>query len=161
MANLSNFPESLQLRKWKGEFVRWYCRLITFFLAILILCLGCSPYFWQGFSQGYQASQSGKTSTGNSYGSAQHKCPSCNMSMYSTGESKIEWGRIFYLYECPAGHSYWFPTEKKKAPSKYVKNPCPVCGMGTYFTGETYIEWGKLFKVYECPVGHESVRPSN
>ena len=79
------------------------------------------------------------------------------MNMYFTGETKVEWGRLFHLYECPVGHGYWFPAKKKQT-STYVKNPCPVCGLETHFTGKTYVEWGKLFKIYECPVGHQSVK---
>lgn len=130
-------------------------RISHFFMALLIfailLCYNCSPAFMHGFARGYQASKKGTS------GTKIQKCPSCNMDMYFTGETETEWGRLFYLYECPVGHTYWFPAREKQT-STYVKNPCPVCGMETYFTGETYTEWGKLFKIYECPVGHQSVK---
>ena len=87
------------------------------------------------------------------------KCPSCGMGMYFTGETKTEWGKLFYLYECPSSHSYWFPARSgANEANNFSSGPkCPVCGMMVYFTGRTYTEWGKLFKVYKCPSGHESV----
>ena len=79
------------------------------------------------------------------------------MSMYFTGETKTEWGKLLYLNKCPAGHAYWYPATPPKT-SKYVQNPCPLCGMETYFTGEVRVEFGKLQKIYKCPAGHISVK---
>lgn len=115
-------------------------------------------------------------------------CPSCSMTMTWTGETKTEWGKLFKLYKCPAGHAYWIPWELKKSNSYYdvdstnqpyripkdqpYQNPnnqqyqtpkdnpiCPVCGLTTYWTGKTRTEWGKMQKIYECPAGHVSVGP--
>lgn len=38
---------------------------------------------------------------------ANHKCPSCNANMIWTGETKTEWGKLFYLQKCPSSHEYW------------------------------------------------------
>ena len=35
------------------------------------------------------------------------QCPVCNMSGYFTGTTKVDWGQLFYLYECPNGHRWW------------------------------------------------------
>ena len=96
---------------------------------------------------------------------ASFKCPSCNSSMIWTGETKIEWGKMFYLHECPAGHQYWFKSSSapsgESSPSNGFNSSqslkCPVCGSSVIWTGETKIEWGKMFKIYKCPAGHESV----
>jgi len=134
-------------------------RNFLFLLIFILLLSGCTPYFWEGFAEGYQAAKQNKPAakaSKDSYGD--HKCPSCGMSMYFTGESKSEWGKLLYLYECPVGHTWWFPAQQTQT-STYAKNPCPICGMEIIFTGETYTEWGKLFAIYECPAGHRSVKP--
>jgi len=38
------------------------------------------------------------------------KCPICGLSMYWTGKTDVEWGKLMYQYRCPAGHVYWFPA---------------------------------------------------
>jgi len=92
---------------------------------------------------------------------AGENCPSCGGSMYFTGETKTDWGKLFYLYKCPSGHAWWIKAPSYTPPSSgndFSFGPkCPTCGASVYFTGETYIEWGKLFKVYRCPSGHRSV----
>ena len=108
---------------------------------------------------------SGSSATGTP--STSYKCPSCNSNMIWTGETNVEWGQMFYLHECPAGHKYWFKSLSPKSEkrdtstnSNYLQSPkCPVCGITVIWTGETYIEWGKMFKVYECPAGHKSSGP--
>jgi len=92
---------------------------------------------------------------------AGENCPSCGSSMYFTGETKTDWGKLFYMYKCPAGHTWWIKAPSS-TPSSDESNlstepKCPTCGAGVYFTGETYTESGKLFKVYKCPAGHRSV----
>ncbi len=97
-------------------------------------------------------------------------CPSCSISMYWTGKTKTEWGKMFKLYKCPAQHAYWVPWETKKPKSyfddgstdwpyqyKNLNPSCPVCGMDASWTGKTRTEWGKLKKFYKCPAGHLSV----
>ena len=96
------------------------------------------------------------------------ECPTCNMSMYFTGETNTEWGKMRYLYRCPSGHEYYFsstsissdPTRSTGSSSShsYTSGDCPVCGMMAVFTGETYTEWGRLHYVYKCASGHRSVR---
>jgi hypothetical protein len=83
-------------------------------------------------------------------------CPSCSMSMFWTGETKTEWGKILKLYKCPAGHAYWIPMQSAQSPNTYAPS-CPICGMSVYWTGETRVEWGKMQKIYQCPAGHRSV----
>lgn len=97
-------------------------------------------------------------------------CPSCSMTMFWTGETTTEWGKMFKLYKCPAGHMYWIPwdqIENEFSPRRrndgndselnQVTPKCPVCGMDAYWTGKTRTEWGKLQKIYKCPAGHYSV----
>jgi predicted RNA-binding Zn-ribbon protein involved in translation (DUF1610 family) len=96
---------------------------------------------------------------------ASFKCPSCNGDMIWLGETKVEWGKLFYLHECLAGHRYWFqsssaPSEKstpsaRSGSSQSLK--CPVCGSSAIWLGETKVEWGKLLKIHECPAGHRSI----
>ncbi len=31
-------------------------------------------------------------------------CPTCGMSVYFTGETFVEWGKLFKVYRCPSGH---------------------------------------------------------
>ena len=38
---------------------------------------------------------------------AQNKCQYDNFPLYNTGRTKVEWGKLAYLYKCSAGHSYW------------------------------------------------------
>jgi len=97
---------------------------------------------------------------------AGENCASCGGSMYFTGKTKTEWGKLFKMYKCPSGHAWWIKASVSRSPS--AKSPsrgsnfstgpkCPTCGASVYFTGKTYTEWGKLFKVYKCPSGHKSV----
>ena len=39
--------------------------------------------------------------------SAQYLCQYDNLSLYNTGTTKIEWGKLAYLYKCATGHSFW------------------------------------------------------
>lgn len=100
------------------------------------------------------------------------KCPSCNMNMFWSGETKSEWGKMFKLYECSADHSYWMPWETKKSndlfdygssnkqnKSSNLSPTCPVCDLNVYWTGKTRTEWGKMQKIYKCPANHISVGP--
>jgi predicted nucleic-acid-binding Zn-ribbon protein len=32
------------------------------------------------------------------------KCPVCGATVYFTGQTYIEWGKLFKVYKCPAGH---------------------------------------------------------
>ena len=87
------------------------------------------------------------------------KCPTCGLGMIWTGDTKTEWGKMFYRYECPSDHAWWI-----KAPNQYSSPApsscavkCPTCDLCTYWTGDTYTEWGSLWKVYKCPSGHKSV----
>ena len=94
--------------------------------------------------------------------SASEKCASCNGSMYFTGKTKTDWGKLFYMYKCPSGHAWWIQAPSSTPPtggrSGISTGPkCPTCNASVYFTGKTYTEWGKLFKVYKCPSGHKSV----
>lgn len=86
-------------------------------------------------------------------------CPSCGSGMIWTGDTKTEWGQLFKLYRCPAGHMYWFKSQGSSSLDRdfSIGPKCPVCGSSVIWTGETYVEWGKLFKVYKCPAGHTSV----
>ena len=74
---------------------------------------------------------------------AGQKCPSCSMGMFWTGETKTEWGKLFQLYKCPAGHAYWFPMYKRQAPivptPKSIGPKCPVCGMEAFWSGQTRV----------------------
>jgi hypothetical protein len=36
-----------------------------------------------------------------------HACPICSMGGYFTGTTKTDWGHLFYLYQCPNGHTWW------------------------------------------------------
>jgi len=33
------------------------------------------------------------------------KCPVCGMSVYFTGETYTQWGKLFKVYKCPVGHT--------------------------------------------------------
>ena len=35
------------------------------------------------------------------------QCPVCGMNGIWTGTTKTDWGKMFYLYECPNGHRWW------------------------------------------------------
>ena len=85
-------------------------------------------------------------------------CPSCGLRMIWTGDTRTEWGQIFKLYRCPAGHTYWFKSQGLSPPQNdFSTGPkCPFCGANVIWTGETYFEWGKTYKVYKCPAGHIS-----
>lgn len=86
-------------------------------------------------------------------------CPTCGGSMYFTGETQVEWGKLQKLYKCPSGHGWWVNSSSSSSSGTgYSSGPqCPVCGASVYFTGETYVDWGKLHKIYKCPSGHKSV----
>ncbi|MEI6970363.1 MAG: hypothetical protein WCL44_02500 [bacterium] len=103
---------------------------------------------------------SSKTET-TATGDTSHNCLSCGSSIYFTGVTKTEWGKILYMYKCPAGHAWWIPalssTGASSANDSSTASTCPICGSSVFFTGETYTEWGKLFRVYKCPSGHRSV----
>lgn len=92
---------------------------------------------------------------------ASENCPTCGGSMYFTGQTKTDWGKLFYMYKCPSSHAWWIEAPSSTPFSRennFSNGPqCPTCGNSVYFTGETYSEWGKLFKVYKCPSGHRSV----
>jgi len=38
---------------------------------------------------------------------AQYKCQYDKTTLYMTGKTKVEWGKLVYLYKCAAGHRYW------------------------------------------------------
>ena len=38
------------------------------------------------------------------YGST---CPVCDAYGYFTGQTKVDWGHIFWLYKCPSSHYWW------------------------------------------------------
>ena len=91
---------------------------------------------------------------------AAERCPTCGGLMYFTGETRTDWGKLFYLYKCPSGHTWWIEAPLTPPPPQNDMTfglKCPICGATVYFTGQTYTEWGKLFKVYRCPNGHLSV----
>jgi hypothetical protein len=47
----------------------------------------------------------------NSYTPPSHSLgPTCqydNTSLYFTGNTKVEWGKLVKEYKCPVGHTYW------------------------------------------------------
>ena len=123
-------------------------------IAVLAGMSGCSSQFWNAMAQGAAASsQAGsqgvqQTSISPSpVAPSGHNCPSCNMGMYFTGTTQVEWGKLMKLYRCPAGHEYWY-NDSPELVKPVVQDPCPICGLGTYFTGSTRVEWGKLQKIY-------------
>jgi len=125
---------------------------------------GCSAKFWNAMAQGAAASSQAGTQGSQQTSIAPspqllngHSCPSCNMNMYFTGTTQVEWGKLMKLYRCPVGHEYWY-NDAPEPIQPIVQDPCPICGAATYFTGKTRVEWGKLQKIYRCPVGHESVK---
>ena len=151
----------------QNSFRYWIVRLVpASFLALVIggsVC-GCSAEFWNAMAQGAaNASQAGtgrgqqSTISSAPVTTLGHNCPSCNMSMYFTGTTQVEWGKLMNLYRCPVGHEYWY-NDAPDLVMPIVQDPCPICGAGTYFTGKTRVEWGKLQKIYKCPAGHESVK---
>ena len=42
--------------------------------------------------------------------SAQYSCQYDNLPLYNTGATKIEWGKLAYLYKCSSGHRYWIAS---------------------------------------------------
>ncbi len=141
---------------------------------IALLTIACAPYPPTGYYPSYTVDENEQEEDSTikpgtySFGK---KCPSCSMNMIFTGNTKTEWGKLFQLYKCPAGHSYWYPmlaTPQKKSnlPSrdynestiKPISVICPVCNMSATFTGKTRLEWGKLQYIYRCPSGHISVK---
>ncbi len=36
-----------------------------------------------------------------------YTCQYCGGGLYFTGQTKVEYGKLAYLYKCPAGHMYW------------------------------------------------------
>lgn len=90
---------------------------------------------------------------------ASENCLTCGSSMYFTGETRTEWGKLQKMYKCPSGHAWWVNSSSSSTGrSGFSSGPeCPTCGASVYFTGETYTEWGRLHKVYKCPSGHRSV----
>jgi len=88
------------------------------------------------------------------------------MSMYFTGQTKMDWGKLLQLHRCPMGHQYWVTSEQSRSynppsytpptystPSyNYGSVKCPLDGMIMYFTGRM----NGLTKVYRCPSGHEA-----
>lgn len=38
---------------------------------------------------------------------AAQSCPVCNMMGHFTGTTKTDWGKLWYLFECPNGHRWW------------------------------------------------------
>jgi Zn-finger nucleic acid-binding protein len=55
-----------------------------------------------GFGSGHFGNDNDEPN--NSYTSGTVTCPLCGGSMYFTGRTKIEWGRMLKIYRCPAGH---------------------------------------------------------
>ena len=89
---------------------------------------------------------------------AGENCMTCGSSMYFTGETRVDWGKLQKLYKCPSGHAWWINSSPSTSRPGFSSGPvCPTCGASVYFTGETYVEWGKLHKIYKCPSGHRSV----
>lgn len=43
--------------------------------------------------------------------SAQYKCQYDNFPLNNTGKTKIEWGKLVYLYKCSAEHNYWIAAK--------------------------------------------------
>jgi len=128
-------------------------------VAVVVVMSGCNRAFWDGVARGMASPPTQAPAT--PAAAAGHTCPSCRSSMYFTGQTTVEWGKLLKLYQCPVGHSYWYPSTGAAAAPRSVTSAgdtCPICGMGVYFTGQTRVEWGKLQKIYRCPVGHESVR---
>ena len=39
-----------------------------------------------------------------------YTCQYDNFPLYNTGKTKIEWGKLVYLYKCSAGHKYWIAS---------------------------------------------------
>lgn len=39
-----------------------------------------------------------------------YKCQYDNFQLYNTGQTKIEWGKLVYLYKCASGHGYWITS---------------------------------------------------
>ena len=103
------------------------------------------------------------------------KCPRDGMSMYFTGRTQIEWGKLLKVYRCPSGHEYLLNSEQSSSSlgnssqgsstygnslgSSSTQSRCPICNSSVYFTGETDISSGRLLKIYKCPVGHRSIGP--
>jgi hypothetical protein len=87
-----------------------------------------------------------------------YRCQLDNGTMYFTGNTKTEWGKLAKEYKCPSGHSYWIVEQNSynSPPPSYNSGPkCQYDNMNLIFTGETKTDWGKLLKKYQCPSGHE------
>jgi hypothetical protein len=77
-------------------------------------------------------------------------CPSCSMSMFFTGETKVDWGKVLKLYECPVGHSYWIPSGS--SPGLDTIGPkCPICGMGVTSQEKQELNGGNYKKYIDAP----------
>ena len=87
-----------------------------------------------------------------------YNCQYDNSSMYFTGSTKTEWGKLAKEYRCPSGHSFWVVEQSSSgssSSSSYSSGPqCQYDNSSLYFTGNTKTEWGKLAKEYRCPSGH-------
>ena len=86
-----------------------------------------------------------------------HKCPLCTSTMYWTGQTKTEWGKLTYEMKCASGHVSWEvgSNQDSSTPRKNKDEvKCQYDGFTMYFTGKTKTEWGKLLKEYKCPSGH-------
>ncbi|MFO7885539.1 MAG: hypothetical protein R6U68_12005, partial [Desulfobacteraceae bacterium] len=65
---------------------------------------------------------------------AAEKCLTCGNSMYFTGETRTEWGKLQKMYKCPSGHAWWVNSS-----STFTNRPdissgpkCPSCGASVY-----------------------------
>lgn len=132
-----------------GRTPHW--RLVIILVAAIMFCglAGCYATFGNRMAS--------SSASGAALGAIGHSCPSCNMSMYFTGGTQVEWGKLMKQYRCPVGHVYWYNDTPAQV-QPIVQDPCPICGLATYFTGKTRVEWGKLQRIYACPVGHQSVK---
>lgn len=119
------------------------CQQLALITVVAALVAGCNPAYMN-------SNNSRSFSRGT-------KCPSDNMLMHFNGKTAVEWGKLMKQYSCPAGHRYWYASNKPLR-NTAVKDPCPICGSGTIFTGKTRVEWGKLQRIHRCPVGHISVK---
>jgi hypothetical protein len=55
-------------------------------------------------SYGGNAFDNDSNSSSNRSYSGTVRCPICNGSMYFTGRTELEWGRLLKIYRCPSGH---------------------------------------------------------
>jgi hypothetical protein len=70
--------------------------------ALLVVC-GCSRTFWGGVALGLQnqAAYSSQPSR------AVYHCQIDDGRLWFDGRTRVEGGKLLYLYRCPQGHFYW------------------------------------------------------